>query len=107
MATLNDAIAALSDVEIATGSSTSGWLFWKKQTTTYTDLLELYPELIDAGFKVFKLDRSNVKNWDLELDGATEKEAAEQIAMALNNSVEILKADRTESDLLYEVMLKL
>ncbi|MFR9576660.1 MAG: hypothetical protein SNI20_05945 [Rikenellaceae bacterium] len=48
MATLNDAIAALSDVEIATGSSTSGWLFWKKQTTTYTDLLELYPELIDA-----------------------------------------------------------
>ncbi|MFR9545809.1 MAG: site-specific DNA-methyltransferase, partial [Rikenellaceae bacterium] len=62
---------------------------------------------LDIGFKVFKLDRSNVKNWDLELNGATEKEAAEQIAMALNNSVEILKADRTESDLLYEVMLKL
>lgn len=28
---------------------------------------------LDIGFKVFKLDRSNVKEWDVEFDGLNEK----------------------------------
>lgn len=41
-------IAKLGQVDIETGSYTTGAWFWKKQHTTYTDLLTLYPQLIDA-----------------------------------------------------------
>lgn len=62
---------------------------------------------LDVGFKVFKLDRSNVKEWDVEFDGLTEKQAAEALAMEFSKTMDILKDGRTELDLLYEVMLKL
>lgn len=52
----------------------------------------------DIGFKVFKLDSSNVNEWDssLELD---EKELAERLG-------EVFKPDRSKEDILYEIMLK-
>ena len=52
----------------------------------------------DIGFKVFKLDSSNVNEWDssLELD---EKELAERLG-------EVFKSDRSKKDILYEIMLK-
>ena len=52
----------------------------------------------DIGFKVFKLDSSNVNEWDssLKLD---EKE----LAMRLG---EVFKNDRSKEDILYEIMLK-
>lgn len=52
----------------------------------------------DIGFKVFKLDSSNVNEWDssLELD---EKELAERLG-------EVFKTDRSKEDILYEIMLK-
>ena len=52
----------------------------------------------DIGFKVFKLDSSNVNEWDssLELD---EKELAERLG-------EVFKSDRSKEDILYEIMLK-
>jgi adenine-specific DNA-methyltransferase len=62
---------------------------------------------LDIGFKVFKLDRSNVKNWEIELDGVTEQEAAENLKLEFNKTLEMLKDGRTEMDMLYEVMLKL
>ncbi len=50
----------------------------------------------DLGFRVFKLDSSNLKAWD----GAT--------GLAdLENSVEHIKGDRSEADILYEILLKL
>ena len=64
-------------------------------------------KLIDAGFKVFKLDRSNVKEWDVEFDGLTEKQAAETLSLEFEKAMDILKDGRSELDLLYEVMLKL
>ena len=53
---------------------------------------------VDIGFKVFKLDSSNVNEWDssLKLD---EKE----LAMRLG---EVFKTDRSKEDILYEIMLK-
>lgn len=53
---------------------------------------------IDIGFKVFKLDSSNVNEWDsnLKLD---EKELAFRLA-------EVFKKDRSKEDILYEIMLK-
>lgn len=61
----------------------------------------------DMGFKVFKLNRSNVKNWDVEFDGLNEQKAATQLKMEFNQVLNILKRERTELDMLYEVMLKL
>jgi adenine-specific DNA-methyltransferase len=62
---------------------------------------------LDIGFKVFKLDRSNVKEWDVEFDGLNEKQAAEALSLEFSKAMDILKDGRTELDLLYEVMLKL
>lgn len=52
----------------------------------------------DIGFKVFKLDSTNVNEWDpnMKLD---EKE----LAMRLG---EVFKSDRSKEDILYEIMLK-
>jgi adenine-specific DNA-methyltransferase len=53
--------------------------------------------VLDLGFKVFKLDASNIKPWDANFDNVKE---------ALLNAVENIKPDRTESDVLYELLLK-
>jgi adenine-specific DNA-methyltransferase len=51
----------------------------------------------DLGFKVFKLDSSNIKPWDADFDNYKE---------ALMNSVENIKTERTEQDVLFELLLK-
>jgi adenine-specific DNA-methyltransferase len=51
----------------------------------------------DLGFKVFKLDSSNIKAWD----GGTE-----DLQKSLEDYVNHIKDDRTSSDILYEMMLK-
>ena len=52
----------------------------------------------DLGFRVFKLDTSNIRAWEPAPDDLKE--------MLLNN-IEHLKTDRSEQDILYEVLLKL
>jgi len=54
---------------------------------------------LDIGFKVFKLDSSNIKEWDSEY-------AKENITQLLFDHVDNIKSDRTESDILYELLLK-
>ena len=54
------------------------------------------PEL-DLGFKVFKLDASNIKPWDGDF---------ENLDKALWDAVENIKPERTEVDVLYELLLK-
>ncbi|GGF00809.1 type III restriction endonuclease EcoP15I subunit M [Kangiella profundi] len=51
----------------------------------------------DLGFKVFKLDSTNIKPWKLDFD-MTEQDLLDQ--------VENIKPGRTEDDVLYEVLLK-
>lgn len=51
----------------------------------------------DIGFKVFKLDSSNIKEWDTEADN---------LKQMLLDSVDNIKSDRTSLDVLYEVLLK-
>lgn len=53
---------------------------------------------LDIGFKVFKLDSSNVKTWDPDFDNL------EQTLFDLQNNI---KEDRTKEDLLYEILLKI
>ncbi len=54
-------------------------------------------ENLDIGFKVFKLDSSNIKPWDADFDNLED---------TLRNFVENIKNDRTEDDVLYELLLK-
>ena len=52
----------------------------------------------DLGFRVFKLASSNIREWEPD---------RENLAQTLADSVEHLKTDRTEQDILYELLLKL
>ncbi len=49
-------------------------------------------------FRVFKLDTSNIRTWE---------PAHDDLEGALLDSIEHIKADRSENDILYEVLLKL
>ena len=51
----------------------------------------------DMGFKVFKLDTSNLLPWN---------PSAETLAQDLYNAVDNVLADRSTDDLLYEILLK-
>ena len=52
----------------------------------------------DLGFRVFKLDTSNIRAWDPD---------REDLDGALLESIDHIKPDRTEDDVLYELLLKL
>ncbi|EIM73837.1 adenine-specific DNA-methyltransferase [Nitritalea halalkaliphila LW7] len=56
---------------------------------------------LDIGFKVFKLDSSNIEAWDTEMP-ETAKAARPDWKKSRNH----LKKGRTEEDLLYELLLK-
>jgi adenine-specific DNA-methyltransferase len=52
----------------------------------------------DLGFRTFKLDSSNIREWDPNSDNLDE---------SLQVSIDHIKATRTEADILYELLLKL
>jgi adenine-specific DNA-methyltransferase len=52
----------------------------------------------DLGFRVFKLASSNIRAWDPNRD---------DLPATLQESIEHLKTDRTEQDILFELLLKL
>ena len=60
-----------------------------------------HPE-VDTGFKVLKLDTSNLVKWD---DTPTDSE--EDLFKRMDSVVKSLKNDRSELDVVFEVMLKL
>lgn len=53
---------------------------------------------VDIGFKVFKLDDSNIKEWNPDYNKLEE---------TLNEMVDNLKSDRSKEDLLYEILIKM
>ncbi len=59
---------------------------------------------IDTGFKVFKLDTSNLKAWDGTPVANTEQM---QLLERMNNMIDNVKADRSDLDMVYEIMLKM
>ena len=52
---------------------------------------------LDIGFKVFKLDSTNIKEWDSNPDN---------LEKSLLDYGDFIKSDRSEEDLLYEILLK-
>ena len=57
----------------------------------------LRPSKLALGFRAFKLAASNIKPWDAEFETM-----ADDLVEAIDN----IKADRTEDDVLYELLLK-
>jgi len=57
----------------------------------------LNPDDLDIGFKVFKLDTSNFKKWEPDIDN---------LESSLFNSIENFVDERSEVDIVYEIMLK-
>lgn len=53
---------------------------------------------LDIGFKVFKLDSSNLQKWNPQPD---------DLVMTLQQATDNFLPDRTEQDVLYEIMLKM
>lgn len=51
----------------------------------------------DSGFKVFKLDETNIRPWDADFDN---------LELVLQQATESIKEDRSSEDVLYEIFLK-
>lgn len=72
-----------------------------EEEQTEKERLEQVVEKLDVGFKVFKLDSSNIETWDTEMP-----QTDEEIQYRLEHSAENIKDGRKEDDLLYEFLLK-
>ena len=59
---------------------------------------------LDVGFKVFKLDTSNLKTWD---GTPIQDTQIDLFYERLNAMIDTVKDDRTDMDVVYEVMLKM
>lgn len=71
-----------------------------KQTSQLSMLEEnkiVHPDDLDIGFKVFKLDTSNLKKWNPDVDNLEE---------SLLDAIENYVDGRSELDVVYEIMLK-
>lgn len=60
---------------------------------------------LDIGFKVFKLDTSNLRIWDNT--SITGDNQIEMFTERMNSMIDSIKDDRTDMDVVYEVMLKM
>ena len=59
---------------------------------------------LDVGFRVFKLDTSNLKTWDAT---PIEDEQLNLLYQRMNGMIHRVKSDRSDLDMVYEIMLKL
>lgn len=59
---------------------------------------------VDIGFKVFKLDSSNLKLWD---DTPVAEDDIETLLSRMAGHIDGLKPDRSDEDLIYEILLKM
>lgn len=59
---------------------------------------------LDVGFRVFKLDTSNLKTWDAT---PIEDEQLDLLYQRMNGMIHRVKSDRSDLDMVYEIMLKL
>lgn len=61
-------------------------------------------EQLDIGFKVFKLDSSNLNTWD---NTPVTAEQMDLLYERMNNMIHRVKSDRSDMDMVCEIMLKL
>lgn len=58
---------------------------------------EIIPKDYDAGFKVLKLDTTNIRAWDADFDN---------LEQVLQQAIKSIKEGRSSEDILYEIFLK-
>ncbi|HBM2878336.1 TPA: site-specific DNA-methyltransferase [Klebsiella oxytoca] len=58
---------------------------------------EITPKDYDAGFKVLKLDSTNIRTWDADFDN---------LEQVLQQAIKSIKEGRSSEDILYEIFLK-
>ena len=75
-----------------------------KQANSQLKLGEEPKPLPDVGFKVFKLDSSNLKIWD---DTPIEDGDVATLFDRIDGHIDGLKPDRSDEDLIYEILLKM
>lgn len=61
----------------------------------------------DTGFRVFKLDTSNLKTWDAAPIDPQVGDVIGELANRMNAMIHRVKPDRSDLDMVFEVMLKL
>ena len=61
----------------------------------------------DTGFRVFKLDTSNLKTWDAAPIDPQAGDVIGELANRMNAMIHRVKPDRSDLDMVFEVMLKL
>ncbi len=64
-------------------------------------------ESLDVGFRVFKLDSSNLKTWDAAPIAPQAGDVIGELANRMNAMIHRVKPDRSDLDMVFEVMLKL
>ena len=74
------------------------------EESAQTELGDEEKKPLDVGFKVFKLDDSNIKSWD---SAPIEDTQIDIFYERLNSMIDTVKHDRTDMDVVYEVMLKM
>lgn len=62
---------------------------------------------LDVGFRVFKLDSSNLKTWDATPIDLQAGDVIGELANRMNAMIHRVKPDRSDLDMVFEVMLKL
>ena len=62
---------------------------------------------IDTGFKVLKLDSSNLKTWDTTPVDMDSPEQMNLLTQRMNDMIDTIKPDRSDMDMVYEIMLKM
>lgn len=74
------------------------------EENTQMELGDVEKSPLDVGFKVFKLDTSNLKTWD---GTPIQDTQIDLFYERLNAMIDTVKDDRTDMDVVYEVMLKM
>ncbi len=76
----------------------------KEEKDKQLSLSDGEPMPLDTGFKVFELDTSNLKTWDT---APVKPEDAQLVLDRMNTMFDRVKPDRTDLDMIYEIMLKM
>jgi adenine-specific DNA-methyltransferase len=93
-------------IEVVKASSKTVYTYDRRAVQMPIDaVVKSVPETLDTGFRVFKLDSSNLKLWDNS--PITGENALSELEARIYGMLDILKLDRTDEDVVYEVMLKL
>lgn len=74
-----------------------------ENTADFEYEMDIY-EKLDIGFKVFKLDTSNLKTWD---STPVTEDDMQLLLDRMNGMIHRVKPDRSDMDMVYEIMLKL